>query len=318
MMDVQEAIWYFINERSTSRTLSLEMIEEANDSGIGFCPSSGEIMLIILDGGRDINPAVQGIVIEVTVPIQDNPGGGEDPPNGGGEDPPNGGGGSRSTGAKANKPPIADLSAGEPYQGFVDENITFNGSLSYDIDDYIESWTWDFGDGTTGEGEIIKHSYSSIGEYNVVLTVKDMKGATCSANTDAIIINPNQPPSDPEINGPSEGFTNTEYLFTIVSSDDDKIKYTVDLGDGTVIESDLMPSGVIFNVVHKWIDRGNYKITATADDGTVIATSEKTIEVEEEPVYAEESNIALIILALLALIILILLLIFFKRHNKKE
>ena len=47
----------------------------------------------------------------------------------------------------SNHAPTADGTAGEPYKGFVGEEITFNGSRSYDIDGTIVSWLWSFGDG---------------------------------------------------------------------------------------------------------------------------------------------------------------------------
>ena len=68
-MDVQEAIWYFINDRPTRNSISVAMIQEADRYGEGFCPSPGDVMVIILDSGRDLNPVVQGIIIEVPIPL---------------------------------------------------------------------------------------------------------------------------------------------------------------------------------------------------------------------------------------------------------
>jgi len=48
----------------------------------------------------------------------------------------------------------------------VNETITFDASHSVDLDGTIESWEWNFGDGDTGEGEIITHNYTSPGSYN--------------------------------------------------------------------------------------------------------------------------------------------------------
>jgi len=46
----------------------------------------------------------------------------------------------------ANFPPHAD--ADGPYSGKIGENIIFNADASYDIDENIEFYQWDFGDGT--------------------------------------------------------------------------------------------------------------------------------------------------------------------------
>ncbi len=316
MMDVQEAIWYFTGDRPAEGPLAKEMIEEANRSGEGFCPKPGEAMIVIVDSGQNLSPVVQRSIIEVTVPIEgDN--GGVNPPN-----DENSRRGNKPSSIKPNKPPIPDLSVGEPYIGFIDENITFNASHSWDPDDYIISWSWDFDDGSIDEGEIINHSYSSSGKYTVVLTVRDMKGSTSKANTTAIIIHPNRPPSNPEIIGPSKGFIDNEYSFNIVSTDNDndKIKYTIDWGDRTLNVSDFLPAGIKFNITHIWKESGNYTVNVTADDNLTILTDEFAITIDEpkEPNVPEESNIALVIILILVLLLLILFLILAKRQKKKK
>jgi PKD repeat protein len=71
-----------------------------------------------------------------------------------------------------NEPPVADFTF-SPIKPFVNENVTFNASTSYDPDGGIVSYEWDFGDGNNGTGVIITHSYASAGVYNVNLTVTD-------------------------------------------------------------------------------------------------------------------------------------------------
>lgn len=46
-------------------------------------------------------------------------------------------------------------------------NVSFDASISANI----KSATWDFGDGTTGEGLTVKHQYTSEGDYDVALTI---------------------------------------------------------------------------------------------------------------------------------------------------
>ena len=240
--------------------------------------------------------------------------------NGGGD---TGGGGTTTTATSikiSNKPPVADLSAGELYIGFVDEDIDFDGTLSYDSDGYITEWFWNFGDGTTAVGETIAHNYSIPGEYNVVLIVTDNKGARDSDITTAVIIQPNHPPSVPIVSGPTEGFVDIEYLFSIVSTDedDDDIRYTVDWGDGITNESILLKSGVPFNVSHKWIQPGNYTINISAYDNDTIAEIDITIDLNEEDV-PEESNILIIIIMIIGLLLLLLFLILSRpQKDKKE
>jgi PKD repeat protein len=239
----------------------------------------------------------------------------------------NGGGGNKgSTGfkpkPKLNKPPVADLSAGELYVGFINEEIDFDASLSYDYDGYIMEWLWDFGDGTTSLGEITSHAYSNPGEYTVILKVTDNKGASDSDETTAVVIQPNHPPSEPIVNGPTEGFVNIDYLFSIVSTDEDndKIKYIIDWGNGNIIESEFMSAGQLFNVSHKWIESGNYTIKVTVDDSKTNATNELEIKIEEPDISdtPEENNFILIIFALLGLMLLLLFLLLSKNEKKRD
>jgi len=58
--------------------------------------------------------------------------------------------------------------------------VYFNASNSYDPDGTIISYSWNFKDGSTGNGQTISHTFASVGSYNVELTVIDNKGATGS------------------------------------------------------------------------------------------------------------------------------------------
>ena len=42
---------------------------------------------------------------------------------------------------------------------------------SMDSDGYIKAYTWDFGDGETGEGVFVQHQYKQPGNYQVSLQV---------------------------------------------------------------------------------------------------------------------------------------------------
>ncbi len=72
-------------------------------------------------------------------------------------------------------PPVAY--AGQDVRLVLDEVHTFDASRSTD-NIGIAWYEWDFGDGTTGIGKTVTHSYSKPGAYTVTLTVKDMAGNT--------------------------------------------------------------------------------------------------------------------------------------------
>ncbi|RLF30667.1 MAG: hypothetical protein DRJ99_01870 [Thermoplasmata archaeon] len=82
-----------------------------------------------------------------------------------------------------NKKPVAAIDV--PEQAYIGDEITFDASKSYDPDGTIVSYSWDFGDGSTAKGKVVKHAYSPkemmAPEYPlfvpVTLTVEDDKGA---------------------------------------------------------------------------------------------------------------------------------------------
>ncbi|MFH1100653.1 MAG: PKD domain-containing protein [Methanobacteriota archaeon] len=167
-----------------------------------------------------------------------------------------------------NLPPIADATAGEPYQGFIDEDIIFNGSRSYDPDGTITSLHWMFGDGTNDTGKIVTHAYTQAGTYTVTLTVTDNNGASDSNTTTAVIVSANQPPNPPTVTGPTTGKQNESLEFTAVSTDfdNDTIQYVFTWGDGETTTSEFLPNGTQTMQTHEWGSAGRFIITVKAFD----------------------------------------------------
>ena len=73
-------------------------------------------------------------------------------------------------------PPVIDIIA--PDNGSANQAIFFDVSVSVGPDSEIISYTWDFGDGTTGTGKNPSHVYTKPGVYSVILTVVDNNGKT--------------------------------------------------------------------------------------------------------------------------------------------
>src|SRR5437016_442800 len=61
----------------------------------------------------------------------------------------------------------------QPTNPVVDQQVTFNASdsISYNSTNPIKEYDWSFGDGTSGTGAIITHSYSAESSYRIVLTL---------------------------------------------------------------------------------------------------------------------------------------------------
>ena len=196
--------------------------------------------------------------------------------------------GGASSPGETNAAPIADASAGEPYQGFIDEAMTFDATNSYDPNGEIVEYYWDFGDGSNQLGEIVTHSFSRTGVFLVTLKVTDNDGAIGIARIYAEIYQGNIPPLKPEIFGLDNITVDTPVSFAAVSSDIDRdmIKFTFDWGDGTIDESDYKDGyrlkGASFT--HSWKDEGEYKITVTVSDNQSTSSNEMTINVIDNTV----------------------------------
>ena len=73
----------------------------------------------------------------------------------------------------------------------------FDASESDDPDGAITGYDWEFGDGNTGTGETVSHTYNSGGSQTVTLTVTDNDNATDTTSRTANPSNPPPPPPTP-------------------------------------------------------------------------------------------------------------------------
>lgn len=301
--DVQDVIWYYTSAgKYPTDPDALAMIINAELYGMDFCPEPGQVVAILADGGDSIQRTIFELIIGT-----------------GGD-----GDGDGCLKIKQNRPrirnhvPIAD--ANGLYYGIIDELIEFDGSNSYDKDGAIIEYSWNFGDGTTGSGETVTHSYSEAGQYLVTLTVIDNYHRKSSPDkTVSIIIQPNRSPSIPEISGPSPGNKDVTYSYAATSSDldNDNLKYIFDWGDGNKDESEFitLPKGTAFSMKHSWDETGEYTITVTVTDGEANSISEITVSISES---VAVENIVVVVLAIFVVAILSLLVILSKRHGKKK
>ncbi len=89
-----------------------------------------------------------------------------------------------------NQPPIAD--AGPDQTIILGESANFDGSGSSDPDGTIAAYSWSFGDGSSGTGARVIHSYAAAGRFTVTLTVTDDFGDSASDATVVTVITPAQ------------------------------------------------------------------------------------------------------------------------------
>jgi len=106
-----------------------------------------------------------------------------------------------------NIPPVASFFF-SPTAPRENETIQFDASTSSDADGKIESYVWTFGDGSSASGVRPTHRYEVAGTYNVILTVKDDRGAQVSSAPTpvSVLVAPNPvanftvSPTDPLVN----------------------------------------------------------------------------------------------------------------------
>jgi PKD repeat protein len=91
-----------------------------------------------------------------------------------------------------NEKPIAD--AGPDQTAAINQEISLSAGKSLDPDGQIARYTWDFGDGSSGEGKDVTHRYAKPGIYTARLTVQDNTGQPNAVDFDEAIITVNAPP----------------------------------------------------------------------------------------------------------------------------
>ena len=80
----------------------------------------------------------------------------------------------------SDSPPVAVIKVSPGASGSTLTEFEFDGSDSYDPEGKkIQSWLWDFGDGSRKEnGQSVKHKFNKQGNFDVSLSVTDNKGLT--------------------------------------------------------------------------------------------------------------------------------------------
>lgn len=161
---------------------------------------------------------------------------------------------------KYNYRPIAH--AGGPYEGIVHQPIQFDGAASSDREGDPLTYTWNFGDGTTGTGATPSHTYSSKDVFTVELTVNDGVRDSYVATTTVNV--PNHPP-EVVIGGPYAGNAGVNIQFDSFATDIDGdelpyYRYSWDFGDGY--------SSYGANPTHSYFLPGEYTVKLSVYDGT--------------------------------------------------
>lgn len=169
----------------------------------------------------------------------------------------------------ANQPPIA--SAGPDQIVTSGQVTTLDGSASTDADGTIVDYSWSFGDGTTGSGAIVTHTFTGGADHTVLLVVTDDDGAV---DSDTVFVEVNLPPlaeaGAPRTGAPGQviGFSGAQST----DSDGTVATFAWDFGDGTTA------TGI--SASHAYAGAGTFTVTlAVTDDDGAAASDTTTVEI---------------------------------------
>jgi len=155
--------------------------------------------------------------------------------------------------------------------------VSFNAVSSGGVPPY--SYTWNFGDASTGSGSSPTHSYSTKGTYTVSLTVKDSVFPTphTASATQSLTVSP--PLFTLAITGPSSGVAGAKINFTATASGGSSpYSFSWNFGDGTanVAGGSTNPNAQS----HTYTKIGTFTVKVNATDSTgKIATATSTVNV---------------------------------------
>ena len=135
--------------------------------------------------------------------------------------------------------------------------VQFNGSGSTDLDGFVSSYAWVFGDGGTSTATSPLHAFAASGTYTVSLTVTDERGATHTKTQAVAVQLANVPPTADFTYSVNDLFVSFD---SSVSSDPDGtiVSAAWDFGDGA--------TGTGFAPAHLYSATGSYTVTLTVTD----------------------------------------------------
>ncbi|MCK9543299.1 MAG: PKD domain-containing protein [Novosphingobium sp.] len=167
---------------------------------------------------------------------------------------------------------------GTPTSGNTPLTVSFTDLSNFD-NETVSSWVWEFGDGYSSYVQNPTHTYTSIGNFDVTLTVYTGSSGYAGTETDFITVTSANP--DADFTGtPTSGNAPLTVSFTDLSNFDNETvsSWVWEFGDGYTSSAQ--------NASHTYVSEGDYTVilTAYSSSGSDTETKPDYISVASEVV----------------------------------
>lgn len=155
------------------------------------------------------------------------------------------------------------------------ESGTFEATIQNQQDaDEPLTYTWDYGDGSTGSGLLTNHSFNSTGQYTIQFRASNEGGAD-SASASVTVVQPPQPAQITSINAnPNPVDAGNQVNFSSNVQGDSPITYNWDFGDGA--------NGEDSSPTHTYAEAGEYTVELQASNSVGEDSRSVTLQVNPD------------------------------------
>lgn len=180
-------------------------------------------------------------------------------------------GGLLLTGCGATAPVVDSISTPDTLE--TRESGSFEATISNqgDVDEPV-TYTWDYGDGSTGSGLLTSKSYTSTGQFMVEFRASNEGGAD-SASATVWVVRPPQPPSIQRVNArPNPVEAGKRVQFDVTAQGDRPLDYQWSFGDGETASGDA--------ATHTYESAGQYTVRLGVSNNVGEDSRTTTVRVE--------------------------------------
>lgn len=165
------------------------------------------------------------------------------------------------------------------------QEIELSAQRSDDTDGKLVAFAWNFGDGTTGKGDTLRHRFANPGTYKVVLTVRDDAAVANSEASTAVDVHINTPPeAHASVDTQRAAVGQVLHFDAGKSLDaDGRIeRYIWEFGDGGRSDGQA--------VTYAYQQAGVFKVTLTVDDDSGTSSKSHSVPLNITVNHPPEAN----------------------------